>query len=326
MSEAMEAMEATEQEYDGGYEEAPQEEAVSSDFELEIVDDTPEQDRVPRRAADAKPNIPDDNEVENYSEGVQKRIKQLKYEYHEERRAKEEAARLREEAVNYAQKVYEENQKLRATLKDGEGVLVEQAKGRAVAELNQAKREYKEAYESGDPDKLLDAQEKLNRAQAQQMQIEQYRPTYSQSVAETPAYQSQPQRVQQQEQVRVQKPDNKALAWAEENKWFNNDDEMTGYALGVHQSLVKEGINGNNNPDEYYRRIDASMRKRFPDKFDDGFTEEAPHRQAGSVVAPASRSAKKPRKVQLTSTQVSLAKRLGITPEQYAAQLLKKEI
>ena len=97
---------------------------------------------------------------------------------------------------------------------------------------------------------------------------------------------------------------------------------MTGYALGLHESLVKNGVNPNS--PEYYDRIDESVRKRFSDKFDGQDIEVARSRQTGSVVAPAKRSAKKPRRVQLTSTQVALAKRLGLSPEQYAAQLLKE--
>ena len=111
----------------------------NNELEVDVVDDTPEADKgKPRRAEDAEPQIPEDDEIANYSENVQKRIKQLKYEFHEERRRKEEASRLQEEAVNYARKVYEENQKLRKTLEEGEGVLVEQAKDRVAAQLDRA--------------------------------------------------------------------------------------------------------------------------------------------------------------------------------------------
>ena len=131
-------------------------------FEIEVVDDTPEEDRdKPRRAEGAEPNVPDDDEVKSYSEGVQKRIKQLKFEYHEERRAKEEAARLQDEALRYAQQVKQENDRLLKQLQEGESVLVDQAKGRVTAELDKAKAAYKAAYETGDPDALLEAQEKL---------------------------------------------------------------------------------------------------------------------------------------------------------------------
>ncbi|MCW3976676.1 MAG: hypothetical protein NWE77_01955, partial [Candidatus Bathyarchaeota archaeon] len=137
-------------------------------FEIEIVDDTPEEDRgKPRRAEGSEPNVPDDDEVQSYSEGVQKRIKQLKFEYHEERRAKEEAARLQEEALKYAQQVQQENARLLKTLEEGEGVLVNQAKGRVAAELDKAKAAYKAAYETGDPDALIEAQEKLTMLQTE---------------------------------------------------------------------------------------------------------------------------------------------------------------
>jgi hypothetical protein len=286
------------------------------EFEVDIIDDTPDEDKnKPRRADDAEAQIPEDDEIANYSENVQKRIKQLKFEYHEERRRKEEAARLQDEAVDYARKVYEENQKLRKTLEEGEGVLVEQAKSRVEAELDRAKAAYKEAYETGDPDKLIDAQEKLNSLQNEKFRVESYRPR-PQQVQQEP--------VQLQRKPRVPEPDAKTKAWASENEWFGNDSEMTGYAFGVHESLVRQGINPQSQADEYYNRIDQSMRQRFPDKFGGQQVEAAPVRQAGSVVAPAGRSAKKSRRVQLTSTQVALAKRLGLSAEQYAAQLLKE--
>lgn len=290
------------------------EEIDDSGFEVDIIDDTPEEDK-PRRAEDTEAQIPEDDEIASYGENVQKRIKQLKFEYHEERRRKEEASRLQDEAVDYARKVYEENQKLRKTLEEGEGVLVEQAKGRVEAELERAKSAYKQAYEVGDPDKLIEAQEKLNSLQNEKFRVESYKPKPQQAQEEP---------VQLQQKPKVPEPDAKTKAWAAQNEWFGNDSEMTGYAFGVHESLVKQGINPQSQADEYYNRIDDSMRQRFPDKFGGQQVEAAPVRQAGSVVAPAGRSAKKPRRVQLTSTQVALAKRLGLSAEQYAAQLLKE--
>lgn len=284
-------------------------------FEIEVVDDTPEPDKgKPRRAEDAEPNLPDDNEVEKYSEGVQKRIKQLKFEYHEERRAKEEAARLQEEALKFAQQVRAENEQLRKTLEEGEGVLVNQAKGRVSAELDKAKSAYKAAYESGDPDALLDAQEKLTALQTEKLRYENYKPQPRQQATPEPQY--------TQPAPQAPRPDERALEWAKKNDWFEKDSEMTGYAYGLHEKLVKSGVDPRT--EEYYNQIDAAVRRVFPDKFDDGVSEEpAPQRQAGNVVAPAARSGKRPRKVQLTSTQVSLAKRLGLSNEQYAAQLMK---
>jgi hypothetical protein len=287
-------------------------------FEIEVVDDTPEEDQgKPRRAENAEPQVPSDDEVEKYSEGVQKRIKQLKFEYHEERRAKEEAARLQEEALKYAEQIKNENEKLRKTLDEGEGVLVNQAKGRVAAEIDKAKIAYKAAYESGDPDALVDAQEKLSALQAEKLKYESFKPQPRQQ--QTP----QPQPQYQQPTPQPPKPDQRALDWAAKNDWFEKDPEMTGYAYGLHEKLVKSGIDPRS--DQYYNEIDNAVRRVFPDKFDDGpiIEESAPQRQTGNVVAPAARSGKKPRKVQLTSTQVALAKRLGLSNEQYAAQLMK---
>ena len=285
-------------------------------FEIEVVDDTPEEDKgKPRRAEGADPKVPDDDEIQSYSEGVQKRIKQLKFEYHEERRAKEEAARLQEEALKYAQQIQQENEKLRKTLEEGEGVLVNQAKGRVAAELDKAKAAYKAAYETGDPDALIEAQEKLTMLQNEKIRYENYKPQPRQQQAPQPQY--------QQPTPQPNRPSDRALQWAQRNDWFEKDSEMTGYAYGLHEKLVKSGVAPDT--EEYYNQIDTHVRRVFPDRFDDvSFEETAPQRQAGNVVAPAARSGKKPRKVQLTSTQVSLAKRLGLTNEQYAAQLMRE--
>ena len=301
-------------------EDLPEDDEVQveeSSIELEIVDDTPEEDRgKPRRADGAEPQIPEDDEIANYSENVQKRIKQLKYEYHEERRRKEEAARLQDEAVSYAKTIYEENQKLKKALEEGEGVLINQAKGRVEAELDKAKSAYKDAYESGDPDALIEAQTKMAELQAERLRVNSFKPQKREAA---------PAPVEAPVQQEVPKPDEHAMRWAEKNEWFNNDKLMTAYAYGVHEDLVStHGIDPRRSPEIYYERIDQEMRKRFPDKFGEQNIEEAPARQTGSVVAPANRSAKKPRRVQLTSTQVSLAKRLGLSNEQYAAQLLKE--
>ena len=287
-----------------------------SDFEIEVVDDTPEEDRdKPRRAEGAEPNVPDDDEVKSYSEGVQKRIKQLKFEYHEERRAKEEASRLQEEALRYAQQVKQENDRLLKQLDEGRNVLVDQAKGRVSAELDKAKAAYKSAYESGDSDALLAAQEQLTILQNEKVRYDNYKPEPRPEPAPQPQY--------QQQTPQPPRPSERALEWAKKNDWFEKDSEMTGYAYGLHQKLVQNGVAPDS--EEYYNEIDTAVRRVFPEKFDDGSIEvSAPQRQAGNVVAPAARSGKKPRKIKLTSTQASLAKRLGLTNEQYAAQLMKE--
>ena len=257
--------------------------------------------------------MPDDDEIQSYSESVQKRIKQLRFEFHEERRRKEEATRLQEEALRYAQQIKAENDRLMRTLQDGEKVLVNQAKGRVEAEMDKARAAYKAAYESGDSDALIKAQERLTELQSEKMRYDGYKPV-QRAPAPAPTY--------AQPQPQPPKPDDMALEWARKNDWFEKDPEMTGYAYGLHERLVRNGIDPRSK--EYYNQIDAAVRRRFPEHFDDGKTEDAPLRQAGNVVAPAMRSGKTPRKVQLTSTQVSLARRLGLKPEVYAAQLLKE--
>lgn len=300
------------------------------EVEVEVVDDTPPEDRNrPKRTEGTQPDIPDDDEINSYKGDVQKRIKQLKYEYHEERRQKEEAKRTSDEAVAHAQRLVEENKKLRKTLDDGESVLVEQAKGRIDAQLAKARQEYKEAYESGDPDKIVDAQEKLGQVQNEKFRVDNYKPQVRADEPATPPQQA-------SAQTKVKEPTGKDKEWLDKNSdWFNKDgyEEMTGYAHGVHAKLVKAGINPLLDPEEYYQRVDSNLKKAFPDYFKDDNEDkqsaeteevEAPQRPAGNVVAPVNRSAKKPRKVQLTSTQIALAKRLGLTPEQYAQQLLKE--
>tara|TARA_B100001057_G_scaffold449107_1_gene490005 strand:- start:248 stop:1222 length:975 start_codon:yes stop_codon:yes gene_type:complete len=322
MNEAAEKIEEQDNQQDLDFgEDKPVETKKQDDtsFEVEIVDDRPEEDRVPKRKEDNQPKVEgEEDEAKNYSDKVQKRIKELKYEYHEERRAKEEASRLREEALTYAKKLQKENDDLRKSLSDGESVLINQAKGRVDAQLEKAKIDYKDAYESGDPDKLADASAELARIQNEKYRVDTY----------TPPKQPEP-RVEQTKPIpqQPQKPQvsQRALDWANDNTWFNKDSKMTSYAFGVHEELVKKGVVGDS--EEYYKEIDTEMRKVFPDKFDDVIEdEETQQSQTGNVVAPTKRSAKKPRTVRLTSTQVNLARRLGLTKEQYAAQLMKDQL
>ena len=305
--------------------EVEQEENVVPDIEVQVVDDTPQEDQGrPARTEGTKPNIPEDDEIAQYKGDAQKRIKQLKYEYHEERRAKEAAEREKNEAIAHAERVLKENNSLKKTLDDGEALLVEQVKGRTDAVIEAAKKEYKEAYEAGDPDKIVEAQSKLNKAQAEQFKVNDYKPRKR---AEEPA----PKKVEPAyTEVKQHQPTQEDKDWLANNDWFQKKghEEMTGFAMGVHQKLLLDKINPVTDAQTYYQKIDEAMQRTFPDYFDKQSVEtrevEAPPRSVGSVVAAPSRTAKKPRKVQLTSTQVALAKRLGLTNEQYAAQLLKE--
>ncbi len=286
------------------------------ELEIEVQDDTPEPDKGKPKAAEAEPetdNGADDEDLEGYSESVKKRINKLKFNQHAERRAKEEAIRLREEAINYAEKIRKENEELRKRYAEGETVLVGQAKARVESELSVAKAEYKAAYESGDADAVLAAQEKLIKLQNEHERVSSYKPRPMEKETTPPPAAVAPN---------VPKPDQRAMEWAEKNTWFMKDRAMTGFAMGVHEDLVAQGIDPQS--DLYYSRIDEAVRRTFPDKFADGNTEEkASRRQAGPVVAPAARSTKTPRKVTLTSTEAALAKRLGVPLKVFAAQKLK---
>lgn len=287
----------------------------SDNFDIEIVDDVPD-DEKPRKAEGEPADIPDDDDLESYSESVQKRIKKLKFEYHEAERQRQEAARMREEAINYAKQVQSENEALRQSLQKNEGSLVEQAKARVESEIDRAKALYRKAYDEGDSDSLLEAQEKLTKLQNDLYRIQNYRPAEPQRPAmqapNAPASQpSAPKLTARQQQ------------WLENNDWYGKNRPMTAYALGVHEELVQSGVVPDS--ERYYKEIDAAVRRRFSDEFSNAAGEEVTPRQkkAANVVAPASRSAKTPRKIKLTSTQVAIAKRLGLTNEQYAAQLMK---
>lgn len=308
----------------------PEKEEVKSAPEpevlLEIVDDTPKQ---PAKQADREDN---DEELSDYSEKVRKRINKLKYEQHEANRQRESAERMREEAVKFAQQLAAKNQQYESLIRNGESALVSQIKARASLALDQAKSLYKEAYEAGDSQKIIDAQEKLLNAQSEFREAEKHERALQtrrpQQAAQQPVQQAIQQPVQQAYQP--PQPSEKALDWTKRNPWFgpNGNRSMTALAYGIHETLVREeGVKPDT--DEYYQKIDAAMRQRFPDYFekdDEVQVTSAPaQRTPSTVVAPSNRSnGARPRKIQLTATQVSLAKRLGLTPEQYAKQLIKE--
>lgn len=286
------------------------------DLEIEVQDDTPERDRGKPKAPEVETETKgaDDDDLEGYSDSVKKRINKLKFDQHAERRAKEEAVRLREEAISYAEKIRKENEELRKAYADGETAYVGQAKARLESELASARSAYKAAYESGDADAVLAAQEKLLKLQVENDRVQNYKPRPAQAPAPVPQT--------QQAAPQVAKPDDRAMQWAEKNTWFMKDKSMTGFAMGVHEDLVAQGIDPKS--DLYYSKIDDAVRRTFPDRFDGGSIEEkAPRRQAGTVVAPAARSTKAPRKIVLTSSEAALAKRLGVPLKVFAAQKLK---
>ena len=288
------------------------EEAVEDDLEVEVVDDTPKADRN-RKPAEPPAEVTDE-ELAEYSDKVQNRIRHFSKGYHDERRAKEAALRERQEFERVAQQLVDENKRLKGTVSQNQEALLEQAKRTAAGEMILAKRAYKQAYEAGDADKLVEAQEKLTNAKIKADRLDNLR---------TEPLQSEETEVQTQQIEEQSAPapivDERANDWAASNTWFGQDDEMTSFALGLHNKLVKEGINPQT--EEYYERIDSRMRQVFPDQFEDvGEIEAEKPKRKANVVAPATRSTA-PKKIRLTQTQVAVAKRLGLTPEQYAKQV-----
>jgi hypothetical protein len=281
------------------------------EFEIEVADDTPEQDKG-RKPLDEPVNEVTDDELSKYDEGVQKRIKKLSHGYHDERRAKEAALREREEALRFAQQIILENNNLKKNLGANETLLVGSAKQNAEMALDQARAKYKAAYDAGDADQIIAAQEELTAAKLKLDKVSNFRPTSLQE-HEVPVN-IQPQ-LAPEPQV-----DSKALAWQRQNQWFGRDEEMTSFALGLHEKLVKNGVDPTS--DHYYERLNSRLKQVFPENFSDGVEkqEEKPKRTSSNVVAPASRSVA-PKKITLTQTQVALAKKLRIPLEAYARKV-----
>lgn len=291
------------------------------DFEIEIENDTPPQDRNRKSVDPEVVEALEDENLEKFNNDQNAALKEAKKVWHQERREKEAAIREQQEAIRLAQKMLEENKKLKERLSNGETVYVDTVKSAALAELESAKQDFKSAYESGDADKLLEAQERMTNAKFKVDKAENYQPQFQKASQEEES-------VVQSRHTQVNAPDPKAIAWQKQNDWFGSDEEMTSLALGLHEKLVRSGVPAGS--DEYYKRIDNTMRKRFPENFE-GEQEvdaEEPAKvnkpKASTVVAPATRSTS-PKKIRISKTQVALAKKLGLTPEQYARELTKLE-
>ena len=290
------------------------------EIEIEEEDDTPPEDRGKEPLPDEIKKEVEEDTLEGYSERVKQRMAQLKKMHHDERREKERAERERQEAVAYAQKVADQNKYLQTTLSTGEEDYIKTKVSASEAELKMAKRDYREAYESGDTDKIVEAQTAMNTAQLRLAQASGLKPQYAGQTKENEVESN-----QQTVQPTVSKPDAKAQVWQQKNTWFGKDEEMTSLALGVHEKLVRSGVSPTS--DEYYHRIDETMQKRFPENFGEESLESdkpAQRKKPSNVVAPATRSTA-PKKVRLSKTQVAFAKKLKLTPEQYAREMIKLE-
>lgn len=278
------------------------------DIAIEVVDDTPKRDR--GKKPSAPPDELTDEELESYSEKVKKRLQHFSKGYHDQRRAAEQAAREKAELEAMAARLVEENKKLKGTVGQNQQAMLEQAKKMAERELEEAKAKFKQAYDAGESDAVVAAQEELTTAKLKAERVNNLKlPALQESESEV------------QTQTTAPAVDDRAVQWQKANTWFGPDDEMTSFALGLHQKLVKQGVNPRS--DEYYEKIDARMRQVFPDAFDDveeDEPEETKPRRKTNVVAPATRSTA-PKKIVLTQTQVALAKRLGVPLEEYAKQV-----
>ena len=287
-------------------------ESDESDIELEIVDDTPNEDRG-RKPLDREVNDPSDEEIAEYSEKVQKRMKELTHARHDERRAKEAAAREREEAIRVAQQLLEENKKLRDQFSKGATHYGEVLQSKADMELQMARQKLKSAQESYDTDAIIDAQEEFAAAKYRSEAAKNYQPPALQS-KEDDVY------IQPTQQQSVPQPTERDVQWQSKNSWFGTDDEMTNLAYAVHKKLVNAGIPAGSA--EYYERVDARMREVFPDYFGET-KKEQPSKRSANVVAAVTRSANGKTKVKLTKTQEALARKFNLTNEQYAKEVLK---
>jgi hypothetical protein len=277
---------------------------AASDEQFDVVDDTPEADRNRKKGPAVEVN---DDEIAQYSDNVQKRIKDLRRAYHDERREKERAFREQQEAIRFAKTIADQNRQLQERLKSGEQVLVEAQKTGVDAKILTAEKEFKEAHESGDVQKMLDAQKKLAMFSVEKREVENYRPQYQEPL--------------QQPSIEVETtpqvvPDDRTRRWVENNKWFDTDPVMRGAALGIHDELVSKGYQAGS--EAYFEQVDARIRDTFPHKF-------AQTRTPSTVVAPAARTEPSSGKIKLTKTQVAMAKRLGVPLERYVASLRKVE-
>lgn len=324
-------------EFDVGASALPQ---PKSDIEVIVEDDTPEQDKGrPRRKEGQQPYDITDDEIAKYDDSVKGRIKKLRFEYHEERRLKEEASRREMAAIEYARKLVAENSRLTSTLQQGEKTLIEVAKQKAQSSIEAAKREYAEAHAAGDGVRMADAMAEISKYSSEAEALAYQQPTFKGKVAspEESVKRFDEQIVQQRAQ---QGPHPKAVDWYNNNKdWFERDPVMTQYAKWLDSELIKRGSNPGT--DDHYDYINNELARMFPDKLGDRSNQvrqneqpvQAPaapvQQQNRQRVAPVSRNNTAPMaprtvsQVRLTASEVSIARKLGLTPEQYAEQKIK---
>jgi hypothetical protein len=295
------------------------EEQPSVEFEIEIEDDTPPEDRGREPMPKSLVEELEQDELENYDENVKQKLKQMRKVWHDERREKEQASREQQEALALAQKLFEENKRFKNIIETGSKEYANTLQDAASLQLEMAKQKYKEAYDSGDSDQVMEASQGLQAANIRLMQAQQFK---------APSLQEENFVVQNQQATQVSRPSNPLLnAWLQKNTWYGSDDEMTATALGIHKKVERSGDVAVGS-EKYFAILDKTMRRRYPEQFDmeDTETKARPETRSkpSTVVAPAVRSTAS-NKIKLKASQVNLARRLGLTPEQYALELRRLE-
>jgi hypothetical protein len=250
----------------------------------------------------------EDDEHQEYSAGVKKRIDRLT-------KKMREAERQREEAVKYAQNVQSEAEKIRTRMQALDQGYMTEYGSRLSMEQQQVESELKRAVEMGDSDATVAAQRKMTQLAVASDRYE----TTKQAQARSLKEQQQAAQYQQQQpapQQAPRAPDPKAEDWASKNEWFGSDEAMTFAAFGLHKRLVEdEGFDPTSN--EYYSELDNRIRKEFPHKFKDSAGKRPVQNVAGSARGTTGRTGRNT-KVKLTPSQVAIAKKLGVPLEEYA--------
>lgn len=286
----------------------------ADDYELEIVDDTPEEDQG-RPALMADEDDPEqEEELESYSKRVKKRIDRLTHKINDERREKERLARENAEAVRIAQAFYNRAQELEQTVSWGAGRLSEAERNRLDYQQQLVQDKYRKAFEIGDTEGVLDAQNELNRLAIERNNVNNWVPPVP-TLPQMPLQQNNNAVYNDPTPAQAPPRDYKAESWASQNPWFGQDDEMTAFAYGVHERLVKSGVDPTS--DEYYEKVDTRMREMFPQNFNQ-------RTKRTSAVASVGRTTAT-KKITVTKSEAALIKRLGVTPQEYLAEKRKLE-
>ena len=292
--------------------EEPEVQADDGGIEIEVVDDTPEEDRG-KWVADGTEPLPDeDDEVKTYSKRVQKRIAEATARVNAERRRADQLAREAEEAVRAARYLYQENSSLKDIVDRGEQALTNEHMGHLESELKEAQRLYAEAEEAEDAAGKAAAMQKISELAARKVNVQN---RAFQPLERIPEEQIIPQQPQRPPEATAQ-----AKEWQDRNQWFGKDEMLTQHAIMHHRRLVAGGMQPDT--DEYFEALDSEMRKTFrPERL--GIKEPTPNRRR--TVASGQRTASGKTRVQLTESMRRIAKKMGVSDEEYAAEMLKLE-